>query len=207
MVHSSSSPSKKTQTVKFRGTFQTEETFELVTKISRNHQQKIELSINNLQKKQRNIIQDGNKLSSGQTGGESFEKFETPARTNENTTYENRLTNEYDTVYTLKSQDSYILSKIHLASLAAETHIEAENMAIANHSEGVFLQPKTNKPSRVEDYPMFIPFLDLKKLASHRYYMLGAPLKRRDKDKEIEPPYINISGQKTSYDCAIYIMK
>ncbi|QHO35193.1 uncharacterized protein DS421_9g273470 [Arachis hypogaea] len=35
----------------------------------------------------------------------------------------------------------------------------------------------------------------------------GAPLKRRDKDKEIEPPYINISGQKTSYDCAIYVMK
>ncbi|QHO54376.1 uncharacterized protein DS421_2g56230 [Arachis hypogaea] len=35
--------------------------------------------------------------------------------------------------------------------------------------------------------------------------MLGAPLKR--KDQEIEPPYINISGQKTSYDCAIYVMK
>ncbi|RYR58417.1 hypothetical protein Ahy_A05g024182 [Arachis hypogaea] len=33
--------------------------------------------------------------------------------------------------------------------------------------------------------------------------MLGAPLKR--KDKEIEPPYINISCQKTSYDCAIYL--
>ncbi|RYQ79635.1 hypothetical protein Ahy_Scaffold2g107582 [Arachis hypogaea] len=31
---------------------------------------------------------------------------------------------------------------------------------------------------------------------------MGAPLKR--KDQEIEPPYINISGQKTSYDCAIY---
>ncbi|QHN76343.1 uncharacterized protein DS421_19g643070 [Arachis hypogaea] len=57
MTHSSSSPSKKTQTVKFRGTFQTKETFELVAKISRNHQQKIELSINNLQNKRRNIIQ------------------------------------------------------------------------------------------------------------------------------------------------------
>ncbi|KAL4337111.1 hypothetical protein AHAS_Ahas12G0077500 [Arachis hypogaea] len=42
-------------------------------------------------------------------------------------------------------------------------------MAIANHPQGVFLRPKTNKPFRVEDYPMFIPFLDLKKLASHRY--------------------------------------
>ncbi|RYQ85440.1 hypothetical protein Ahy_B10g105005 [Arachis hypogaea] len=131
------------------------------------------------------------------------------------------------------ASDNYILSKIHLASLAAETHIEAEivsamclilnqqkikkfqeeiyclppdivNMAIENHPERVFLQPKTNKPFRVEDYPMFIPFLDLKKLASHRY---GAPLKRRDKDKEIEPPYINISSQKTIYDCAIYVMK
>ncbi|QHO34314.1 uncharacterized protein DS421_9g265880 [Arachis hypogaea] len=33
----------------------------------------------------------------------------------------------------------------------------------------------------------------------------GAPLKK--KDQEVEPPYINISGQKTSYDCAIYVMK
>ncbi|RYR14693.1 hypothetical protein Ahy_B04g071360 [Arachis hypogaea] len=56
MAHSSSSASKKTQTVKYRATFQTEE-IELVAKISRNHQQKIELSINNLQKKRRNITQ------------------------------------------------------------------------------------------------------------------------------------------------------
>ncbi|QHN83336.1 uncharacterized protein DS421_20g703880 [Arachis hypogaea] len=206
-------------------------------------------------------MQDGERAKTPETpklleqlGDLSFEKFETPARTNENTadmkekcyiwatrvkTYGNGLTNEYDTVCTLNAQDRYILSKVHLASLAAETHIEAEivsvmclilnqqkikrfqeevyclppdivsrNMAIANHPEGVFLQPKTNKPFRVEDYPMFIPFLDFKKLASHRYSICwGAPLKRRDKDKEIEPPYINISDQKTSYDCAIYVMK
>ncbi|XP_020966862.1 uncharacterized protein LOC110266451 [Arachis ipaensis] len=55
---------------------------------------------------------------------------------------------------------------------------------------------------------MFIPFLDLKKLASHRYnesICWGAPLKK--KDHEIHTLYINISGQKTSYDCAIYVMK
>ncbi|QHO06651.1 uncharacterized protein DS421_14g456560 [Arachis hypogaea] len=173
-----------------------------------------------------------------ESGGESFEKFETPARTNEDTsnmkekyylwaiqvkTYADGLTNEFDKVCTLQAQDRYILSKLHLASLAAETHIEAEiisamcfilnqqkikrfqeeNMAIANHPQGVFLRPKTNKSFRVEDYPMFIPFLDLKKLASHRY----APLKTRNKDKEIVPPYLHISGQKTSYDCAIYVMK
>ncbi|RYR68184.1 hypothetical protein Ahy_A03g014666 [Arachis hypogaea] len=89
-----------------------------------------------------------------------------------------------------------------------------QNMTVGNHPNGKFLQPKTKKPFRVEDYPMVIPFLDLKKLASHPYgyvisrmrvYAAGAPLKR--KDQEIEPPYINISGQKTSYDCAIYVMK
>ncbi|RYQ83813.1 hypothetical protein Ahy_B10g102672 [Arachis hypogaea] len=37
--------------------------------------------------------------------------------------------------------------------------------------------------------------------------IVGAPLKSRDKDKEIVPPYIHISGQKTSYDYAIYVMK
>ncbi|RYQ97525.1 hypothetical protein Ahy_B08g093589 isoform A [Arachis hypogaea] len=56
MAHSSTSPSKKTQTVHFQATFQIEE-IELVAKISRNHQHKIELSINNLQKKRRYITQ------------------------------------------------------------------------------------------------------------------------------------------------------
>ncbi|QHO06790.1 uncharacterized protein DS421_14g457840 [Arachis hypogaea] len=37
--------------------------------------------------------------------------------------------------------------------------------------------------------------------------MLGAPLKSRDKDRKIVAPYLHISGQKTSYDCAIYVMK
>ncbi|RYR05360.1 hypothetical protein Ahy_B06g085229 [Arachis hypogaea] len=163
-----------------------------------------------------------------ESGRENFEKFETPARTNEDTsdmkekcylwairvkTYANGLTNEFDTVCTLQAQDRYILSKLHLASLAAETHIEAEivsamclilnqqkikrfqeevyclppdivNMAIGNHPQGVFLQPKSNKPFRIICW--------------------GAPLKTRNKDKEIEPPYLNISGQKTSYNCAIY---
>ncbi|KAL4343244.1 hypothetical protein AHAS_Ahas11G0059000 [Arachis hypogaea] len=40
--------------------------------------------------------------------------------------YADELTNEFDTVCTLQAQDRYILSKLHLASLAPETHIEAE---------------------------------------------------------------------------------
>ncbi|KAL4390923.1 hypothetical protein AHAS_Ahas03G0193600 [Arachis hypogaea] len=43
------------------------------------------------------------------------------------------------------------------------------NMAIGNHPNGEFLQPKSKKPFKVEDYPMFLPFLDRKKLASHPY--------------------------------------
>ncbi|KAL4356543.1 hypothetical protein AHAS_Ahas09G0097200 [Arachis hypogaea] len=75
--------------------------------------------------------------------------------------YVDGLTNEFDTVCRLQAQDRYTLSKLHLGSLAPETHIEAK----------------------------------------------GEPLKTKDKDTEIEPPYLNISGQKTSYDCAIYVMK
>ncbi|KAL4305924.1 hypothetical protein AHAS_Ahas16G0126900 [Arachis hypogaea] len=206
-------------------------------------------------------------------------------------TYGDGRTNEYDPMCTLKAQDQFILSKVHFASLKAATHIEAEivtamclilnqqnikrfqeeiyclppdivNMAIGNHPDGEFLQPKTKKPFRVEDYPMFIPFLDLKKLVSHLYvnfctclehwwiwvtdvrkrkfYILDAyhktcPSEARMKlnkfiNHEIEPPNINISGQKIrnksftlknnlsyinlliyflffSYDCAIYVMK
>ncbi|QHO13452.1 uncharacterized protein DS421_15g515670 [Arachis hypogaea] len=125
-----------------------------------------------------------------QSGKEIFEKFETPMKSNEMSTkmkekcyvWATRVktngdgsTNEYDPMCTLKAQDRYILSKFHFASLKAATHIEAENMAIGNHPNGEFLQPKTKKPFRVKDYPMFIPFLDLKKLASHSYVYVCAP--------------------------------
>ncbi|RYR07754.1 hypothetical protein Ahy_B05g075181 [Arachis hypogaea] len=164
-------------------------------------------------------------------GAESFEKFETPARTNQEssdmkekcylwaiqvTTYADGLTNEFDNIV---SAMCFILNQQKIKRFQEEVYYlppDIVNMAIANHPQEVFLQPKNNKPFRVEDYPMFIPFLDLKKLASHHYgyvisrikvYAGGAPLKSRDKDKEIVPPYLHISGQKTSYDCAIYVMK
>ncbi|RYR72235.1 hypothetical protein Ahy_A02g006437 [Arachis hypogaea] len=180
-----------------------------------------------------------------QSGEESFEKYETPTRTNDISaemkekcyiwttrvkTYGDGSTNEYDAILYLPCASSLTSKTLK------DFKKKYTNMAVRNHPNGKFLQPKTKKPFRVEDYPMFIPFLDLKKLASHPYvadarkrkfyildpyhktcpsdarmnlnkfiYMLGAPLKR--KDQEIEPPYINISGQKTSYDCAIYVMK
>ncbi|RYR42953.1 hypothetical protein Ahy_A08g039387 [Arachis hypogaea] len=187
--------------------------------------------------------------SSGESGGESSGKFETPARINQNTAeikvkcyiwgtrlkkYADGRTNEYDNVCTLIAQDKYILTRMHLASLKAESYIEVEivsamclilnqqndkrfqeeNMAIAKHPKGEFISPKTNKEFRVEDYPMFIPFIDAKKLTSYPYgyiisrmrvYAGGAPLKRKEKEKKITPPYVNISGQKTSYECAIYL--
>ncbi|QHO56879.1 uncharacterized protein DS421_3g77500 [Arachis hypogaea] len=185
--------------------------------------------------------------------------------------YSNERTNEFDDIGRLQAGDIYTLSKFYLASLAPKTHIESEivsamcfilnqqniqrfqeevyclppdivNMAIVNHPKGVFLNAKTNRPFRVEDYPMFIPFLDLKKLALHRYifapvclsdhwwlwiadtrkkkfYIVDpvhnkSPTEERtvlntfvDKDREIVAPYLHISGQKTSYDCAIYVMK
>ncbi|RYR43294.1 hypothetical protein Ahy_A08g039723 [Arachis hypogaea] len=38
-------------------------------------------------------------------------------------------------------------------------------------------------------------------------YAGGKPLDKGEKEKEIKAPYVKISGQKTSYDCAIYVMK
>ncbi|RYQ94742.1 hypothetical protein Ahy_B08g089676 [Arachis hypogaea] len=211
-----------------------------------------------------------------ETGGESSGKFETPAGINQNTgdmkekcyiwatrvkTYADGKTNEFDNVCTLIAQDKYILSGMHLASLEAGSYIEAENMAISKHPNDEFISPKTNKEFRVEDYPMFIPFIDAKKLTSHRYifapvcysghwwlwvidttkrrfyildplhkkapsnerkqlnkftgyvisriraYAGGAPLKKKENELEIKVTYVNISGQKLSYDCAIYVMK
>ncbi|KAL4322218.1 hypothetical protein AHAS_Ahas14G0188500 [Arachis hypogaea] len=135
------------------------------------------------------------------------------------------------------------------------------SMAVSKHPNGEFISPKTNKEFKVEDYPMFIPFIDGKKLASHQYifapvcysghwwlwvidttngrfyildplhkkapsdgrkqlnkftgyvisriraYAGGAPLKKKENELEIKATYVKISGQKSSYDCAIYVMK
>ncbi|QHO47127.1 uncharacterized protein DS421_6g193650 [Arachis hypogaea] len=90
------------------------------------------------------------------------------------------------------------------------------NMALSDHPNGEFISPKTNKEFMVENYPSFIPFIDAKKLTSHPYgyvfsklitYAGGEPLKKGEKEKEIKASYVKISGQKTSYDFAIYVMK
>ncbi|QHO54679.1 uncharacterized protein DS421_2g58910 [Arachis hypogaea] len=40
-----------------------------------------------------------------------------------------------------------------------------------------------------------------------RAYADGEPLQKGEKEKEIKSSYVKISGQKSSYDCAIYVMK
>ncbi|KAL4306073.1 hypothetical protein AHAS_Ahas16G0141800 [Arachis hypogaea] len=40
-----------------------------------------------------------------------------------------------------------------------------------------------------------------------RAYAGGEPLQKDEKEKEIKASYVKISGQKTSYDCAIYVMQ
>ncbi|RYR03637.1 hypothetical protein Ahy_B06g082722 [Arachis hypogaea] len=166
-----------------------------------------------------------------ETGGESSAKFETPGGINQITDdmkqkcyiWATRLkedadgnTNEYEHMCTLIAQDKYILIRMHLASLQAKSDIESANMALSDHPNGEFISPKTNKEFRVEDYPSFIPFIDAKKLTSHPYgyvfsrlitYAGGEPLKKGEKEKEIKSSYVKISGQKSSYDCAIYVMK
>ncbi|RYR23680.1 hypothetical protein Ahy_B03g068871 [Arachis hypogaea] len=169
-----------------------------------------------------------NPLIEKQCAKEIFEKFEIPVKSKEMLaemkekcyvwatrvkTYGDGSTNEYDPIVTAMC---LILNQQNIKRFQEEIYClspDIVNMAIGNHSDGEFLQPKSKKPFRVEDYPMFILFLDLKKLASHRYSIgicnfenegicWGTPLKK--KDHEIEPPYINISGQKISYDYAIY---
>ncbi|RYR18589.1 hypothetical protein Ahy_B03g063214 [Arachis hypogaea] len=201
------------------------------------------------------------------TGGESSGKFETPAGIYQITddmkekcyiwatrvkTYADDSTNKFDNLCTLIFQDNYILNRM----LQAESYIESESMAVSKHPNGAFISPKTNKEFSVKDYPSFIPFIDAKKLTSHRYifapvcysghwwlwvidtkkwryyildplhkkapteerkqgyvisrmraYAGGEPLKKKENELEIKPTYVKISGQKSSYDCAIYVMK
>ncbi|RYR10899.1 hypothetical protein Ahy_B05g079376 [Arachis hypogaea] len=89
-------------------------------------------------------------------------------------------------------------------------------MALLDHPNREFVSPKMKKEFRVEAYPSFIPFIDRKKLTSHPYgyvfsrlitYAGGEPLQKGEREKEIKSPYVKISGQKISYDCAVYVMK
>ncbi|RYR79117.1 hypothetical protein Ahy_A01g003980 [Arachis hypogaea] len=163
-----------------------------------------------------------------ETGGESSAKFETPGGINQIPDdmkqkcyiWGTRLkedakgdTDEYEEICTLIGQGEYILMRTHLASLQAKSDIESQSMALSDHPRGEFISPKTKKEFRVEAYPSFIHFIDRKKLSSHPYgyvfsrlitYAGGKPLEKGEKEKEIKASYVKISGQKTSYDCAIY---
>ncbi|RYR68814.1 hypothetical protein Ahy_A03g015280 [Arachis hypogaea] len=160
-----------------------------------------------------------------ETGGESSAKIETPGGINQIPDdmkqkcyiWGTRLkedakgnTDEYEEICTLIGQGEYILMRTHLASLQAKKH------GTFGSPKGEFISPKTNREFRVEAYPSFIHFIDRKKLSSHPYgyvfsrlitYAGGKPLEKGEKEKEIKAPYVKISGQKTSYDCAIYVMK
>ncbi|RYQ83494.1 hypothetical protein Ahy_B10g102179 [Arachis hypogaea] len=217
-------------------------------------------------------------------GGESSGKFETPEGINQITddmkekcyiwgtrlkTYADGSTDEYDHICTLMAQDNYILYRMHLASLQAESYIESEivsamchilnrkndkrfqeqvyclppdivSMALSKHPNGEFISPKTNK-----EFTIFVPvcysghwwlwvidttkrrcrILDplhkkapsnerkqLNKFTGYvfsrlRAYAGGEPLQKDEKEKEIKASYVKISGQKSSYDCGIYVMK
>ncbi|QHN87511.1 uncharacterized protein DS421_16g555750 [Arachis hypogaea] len=160
-----------------------------------------------------------------ETGGESSGKFETPERINQ-------ITDDMKEKMHLASlqAESYIESEIVSAMCLILNQKNNKrfqeqvyclppdivNMALSKHPKGEFISSKTNKKFRVEDYPSFIPFIDAKKLTSHPYgYVIsrlrahtgGEPLKKDEKEKEIKASYVKISGQKSSYDCAIYVMK
>ncbi|RYR21808.1 hypothetical protein Ahy_B03g067122 [Arachis hypogaea] len=111
-----------------------------------------------------------------QTVGQIFDKFETPGMSNLMSnkmkekcylwatrirTYGDKSTDEYDLVCTLNAQQ--LLISFGVSQML-------QNMTIGNYAGGEFLQPKSKKLFMIKDYPMFIPFLDLKKLASHPYH-------------------------------------
>ncbi|RYR54198.1 hypothetical protein Ahy_A06g029468 [Arachis hypogaea] len=153
-----------------------------------------------------------------ETGGESSGKFETPEGINQITddmkqkcyiwgtrlkTDANGNTNEYEHMCTLIAQDKYILIRMHLASLQAKSYIESEIVSAIC----LILNQKNEKRFQEQKYclppPRYCGYVFSKLIT----YAGGEPLKKGEKEKEIKASYVKISGQKTSYDCAIYIMK
>ncbi|RYR62778.1 hypothetical protein Ahy_A04g020527 [Arachis hypogaea] len=154
-----------------------------------------------------------------ETGGESSGKFETPVGKNQNTndmkekcyiwgtrvkTYADGSTNKYDNMCTLIAQDKYILTRMHLASLQAESYIEAEIVS----AMCLILNQKNDKRFQEQVYylpppPDIVGYV----ISRMRAYIGWEPLKKYEKEKQIKASYVNISGQKSTYDCAIYVMK
>ncbi|QHO16835.1 uncharacterized protein DS421_10g307010 [Arachis hypogaea] len=91
---------------------------------------------------------------------------------------------EYHSLCTLNAQETLVLSRVHFVTLKAKTYIEADivaamclilnqqnikrfqeeiyclppnivNMTIGNHPNGEFLQSKSKKSFKVEDYPIY----------------------------------------------------
>ncbi|KAL4390825.1 hypothetical protein AHAS_Ahas03G0183800 [Arachis hypogaea] len=90
-----------------------------------------------------------------QSAEEIFEKYKTPGRSKE---------------MSAEMKEKCYMWATRVKTYGDGTTNEYEpNMAIGNHPEGEFLLPKSKKSFKVEDYPMFTSFLDLKKLASHPY--------------------------------------
>ncbi|KAL4345109.1 hypothetical protein AHAS_Ahas11G0245500 [Arachis hypogaea] len=86
---------------------------------------------------------------------QKFEKFETPARMTE-----------------IVTTMCLILNKTRIKRFEEQVYCfppDIVNMALGNHGGGEFLHSKTKKPFDIQDYSMFIPYLDMRKLASHSY--------------------------------------
>ncbi|QHO03036.1 uncharacterized protein DS421_13g428900 [Arachis hypogaea] len=111
------------------------------------------------------------------------------------------------------------------------------SMVISKHPNGEFISPKPIKNSRwkttqchwwlwvidttkrrfyiLDPLHKKAPSNERKQLNKFTGYVIsrmrayagGAPLKKKENELEIKPTYVNISGQKSSYDCAIYVMK
>ncbi|RYR36771.1 hypothetical protein Ahy_A09g041730 [Arachis hypogaea] len=152
-------------------------------------------------------------------------------------TYADGGTNEYENMCTLMAQDKYILTKMHIASLQPATFIEAEIVTamclILNQTndkrfqEQIYCLPpdivvsvtSTNfgkqrfhildplhKKAPSEERKQLNKFTGYV-ISRMRAYVGREPLKKGEKEKEIKASYVKISGQKSTYDCAIYVMK
>ncbi|QHO56613.1 uncharacterized protein DS421_3g75290 [Arachis hypogaea] len=167
-----------------------------------------------------------------ETGGESSGRFETPAGINENTddikqkcyiwgtrvkTYTDGGTNELYLPCASSSTRQMIKGFKNKYTVSPPDIV---NMAVSKHPNGEFISPRTNKEFRrrfhiLDPLHKKAPSEERKQLnkfteyviSKMRAYVGGEPLKKGEKEKEIKASYVKISGQKSTYDCAIYVMK
>ncbi|RYR79666.1 hypothetical protein Ahy_A01g004484 [Arachis hypogaea] len=191
----SQSHSEKTQPFHFRATFETQD-IQLIANIRKLHQHTIKLSIKNLQRKQSYNTQE--KMTARNQPGRNQTKDLKCAT--------HLLSDKFRNMSEEKKiivRDLGFGGLMHIPPLRKN---RSYAWVIDTTKRRFHILDPLHKKAPSDERKQLNKFTGYV-ISRMRAYAGGKPLKKDEKEKEIKASYVNISGQKSTYDCGIYVMK